>query len=350
MANFKGIVHLSDEQYITLKTNGTITVNGITLTFDENTLYVTPGGVGGVSQTDFDKLVNNQTIINPNSNESILVGSSNAAALTSTQSVIIGKNAKSISKAVAIGYGAMTTDANGGVAIGDYAETEKGVAVGVEADSIGESVAIGNSAETVASESIAIGGTQSNPALAFGTNGNIQIGGGTNETNNTVQVANDNIYNYQTHTLTVQNAQVGGNPVLTLKSEVLTANNFYTFVKNKADNNRMCYLIVEQNVSTPIEMTFYKLQSSSAISSSTSPTYPFNKATWHYSGGYYVDFTHGDSDSIYKLHMSSSGISVSGTAKVVSSNSLSIGTTFGSIDVTESFTNGNITITAYYWG
>lgn len=42
MANFKGIVYLTNEQYTTLQTNGTITVGDVTLTYDENTLYVTP--------------------------------------------------------------------------------------------------------------------------------------------------------------------------------------------------------------------------------------------------------------------------------------------------------------------
>jgi sugar lactone lactonase YvrE len=42
MANFTGIVYLTEGQFTTLKNNGTITVNGITLNYDENTLYVTP--------------------------------------------------------------------------------------------------------------------------------------------------------------------------------------------------------------------------------------------------------------------------------------------------------------------
>lgn len=41
MATFKGIVKLTEEQYNTLKTNGTITVGETTVNYDENTLYVT---------------------------------------------------------------------------------------------------------------------------------------------------------------------------------------------------------------------------------------------------------------------------------------------------------------------
>lgn len=194
MANFKGIVYLTDEQYTTLKDTGTIAVGGITLTYDENTLYVTPDTAqpSGVSQEDFNKLLNNTTIIMPNANESVLLGSNNAAALLATQSVIIGKNAKTVNKGVAIGYGAMTTVTDGGVAVGDYAETENGVAVGKEADSIGESIAIGNFAETSA-------------------NNSIQLGEGTNTTDNTLQIFDDNIYNHNTHTLTVQNVELNGN-------------------------------------------------------------------------------------------------------------------------------------------
>ena len=41
MANLKGVVQLTETQYNILKTNGTITVDGTTVTFDENALYVT---------------------------------------------------------------------------------------------------------------------------------------------------------------------------------------------------------------------------------------------------------------------------------------------------------------------
>ena len=41
MASLKGVVQLTESQYNILKTNGTITVDGTTVTFDENALYVT---------------------------------------------------------------------------------------------------------------------------------------------------------------------------------------------------------------------------------------------------------------------------------------------------------------------
>lgn len=211
--DFDGAVNLSQEQYDTLVQYGSISVGGQTIIFDNNKIYITPDTApdlsGDVSQlrTDVDGIINNTTIIKPNANESILVGSQNAAALTSTQSVIIGKNAKAVSKGVAIGYDAMTTVANGGVAVGDYAETENGVAIGREAEALGDGVAIGNFAET--EDGIAIGGNETTPAQALAS-GSIQIGGGTNNTANTVQIVNDNIYNYNTHTLAVQNIELNG--------------------------------------------------------------------------------------------------------------------------------------------
>lgn len=42
MANSKQIVYLSQSQYAELIANGTITVNGVTVTYDENDIYVTP--------------------------------------------------------------------------------------------------------------------------------------------------------------------------------------------------------------------------------------------------------------------------------------------------------------------
>ena len=42
MADYlNGIVYLSTENYATLKANGTLTVNGTTYTYDQNTLYIT---------------------------------------------------------------------------------------------------------------------------------------------------------------------------------------------------------------------------------------------------------------------------------------------------------------------
>ena len=42
---FKGVVYLTEEQYRELKTNGTITVGDLSLTYDEDTLYITPDNI-----------------------------------------------------------------------------------------------------------------------------------------------------------------------------------------------------------------------------------------------------------------------------------------------------------------
>ena len=48
MANLGKVVYLTDAQYQTLVTNGSITVGGVTVTYSENDLYVTPAQTGGV--------------------------------------------------------------------------------------------------------------------------------------------------------------------------------------------------------------------------------------------------------------------------------------------------------------
>ena len=60
MNNFTGIVYLTEEQYVELKTNGTITVGDVTIVFDENTLYVTDDIINFndfVKKEDLDILV-----------------------------------------------------------------------------------------------------------------------------------------------------------------------------------------------------------------------------------------------------------------------------------------------------
>ena len=42
MANLKNVIYISNEDYETLVTTGTVTIGGTTLTYDENNLYITP--------------------------------------------------------------------------------------------------------------------------------------------------------------------------------------------------------------------------------------------------------------------------------------------------------------------
>lgn len=42
MANLKNVIYLTNEDYETLVTTGTVIIDGETLTYDENNLYITP--------------------------------------------------------------------------------------------------------------------------------------------------------------------------------------------------------------------------------------------------------------------------------------------------------------------
>ena len=42
MGNLKEVIYLSNEDYSTLVANGSVTIDGNTLVYDENSLYITP--------------------------------------------------------------------------------------------------------------------------------------------------------------------------------------------------------------------------------------------------------------------------------------------------------------------
>jgi hypothetical protein len=42
MGNLKNVIYLSNNDYATLVNTGTITIDGTTLTYDEDNLYITP--------------------------------------------------------------------------------------------------------------------------------------------------------------------------------------------------------------------------------------------------------------------------------------------------------------------
>lgn len=139
-------------------------------------------GGSGVSQEDFDKLVNNEVQINNN-------GTFKAG----------GANVNSVgSNFIAIGNGAKTERDGGAIAIGNKANVRGS-----------SGIAIGNKAEVSGSSGIAIGGSGAYSTYADGSQ-SIQIGYGRNNKNNTLQVYADNIYNHSTHTLTVQNIELNG--------------------------------------------------------------------------------------------------------------------------------------------
>lgn len=42
MSNLNQIVYLTEVQYLELMNNGSVTVNGVTVTYNENDIYITP--------------------------------------------------------------------------------------------------------------------------------------------------------------------------------------------------------------------------------------------------------------------------------------------------------------------
>lgn len=146
--------------------------------------------IQGVSQEDFDKLVNNVTYITDES------GGFSAGKIneTSKGSINIGNN--------------NTTRYTTGIAIGsNILSTDNAIIIGQSSSSQRESVVIGNNSTAGTFSNAVVIGNRSRA-----TSNSIQLGKGTNTTSNSFQVFDDNIYKADTHTLTVQNAEINGTP------------------------------------------------------------------------------------------------------------------------------------------
>jgi hypothetical protein len=118
------------------------------------------------------------------------------AQSTGTQSISIGKDTTSGDYGNSIG--SESKSLNFGVSIGYRADTYSGVAIGNNATS-GMGVAIGRNAKTTHPEG--------------GRVDAIQLGTGTNSTEKSLQVYGDNIYNANSHTLTVKNIELDGEDI-----------------------------------------------------------------------------------------------------------------------------------------
>ena len=135
-----------------------------------------------VTLEEYNKLVNNETQIKPNSNQSFITG---------------GARQSDTKESIVIGYGAHGGDLQ-----------EQNVVIGASARAINASqqTAIGMDADC--------NGGRYGVALGYASHSwqpkAIQVGYGTNNTENTLQVYDDNIYNHHTHTLTVQNIELNG--------------------------------------------------------------------------------------------------------------------------------------------
>lgn len=170
------------EDLADLEISGGVDLSGII-----ERIEVLENNPGGVSQTDFDNLKNNVTQI-VDSNNTFRAG---------------GADTRTMYNAVCIGYNSVVKGTMG-IAIGDR----------TEATSMG-AIAIGSGSYAYERQSIAIGDDAN--SHAYGT---IQLGKGTNRTANTLQVFDDNIYNHDTHTLTVQNIELNGVDLHSIFSKV----------------------------------------------------------------------------------------------------------------------------------
>lgn len=155
------------------------------------------------AQDIFD-ILNNIKIISPADGEtaSLFMGSFTDTIISNnrgaTRGTAIGNNAKIRNYGTAIGN--LSDAGNQGVAVGrDAASSDYGVAIGYYSSGAA-GVAVGHSARGYNIYSVAVGRN-----AKADNNGAIQIGYGTNTTENSVQFRGDNIYNIGTHTLTVQN-------------------------------------------------------------------------------------------------------------------------------------------------
>lgn len=136
--------------------------------------------IQGVSQEDFNSLVNNETQI-ATSSKGLKIGGGDCI---NANAVSIGNNSYASSSGTALGY---------------HAKCHGYLALGRGAESRNSSLAFGINATANASHSI-----------HFNTN---ITGSHSNEIENSFQIDDDNIYKTDTHTLTVNNIEQNGNPV-----------------------------------------------------------------------------------------------------------------------------------------
>ena len=198
---------------------------GENITIDENNVISANGG--GTSD-ELNKVINNETIIGPISeNKALLIGKGAAIYGSENSQTILGNLAQANVNSVAIGNAASAIGGTS-VAVGEQSKAEKSL-----------SVAIGYSSSATGRRNIAIGhnakATAGDTDTGYTNHNAIQIGAGTNNTDNTLKIFGDNIYNHSTHTLTVNNIELNGNDLaksLAEKQNTLTAGDNITIVDN----------------------------------------------------------------------------------------------------------------------
>ena len=93
MANLKNVIYLSNEDYETLVSTGTVTIEGQTLTYDENNVYITPDKLasqtedGLMSAADKSKLdgLDDSNLVHKTGNETIIGAKTFSVAPTFSQ-------------------------------------------------------------------------------------------------------------------------------------------------------------------------------------------------------------------------------------------------------------------------
>lgn len=209
--------------------------------YSDNKEVATVDQIGDNSK--LDDVINNEIQIK-SKGSNFRAGSAKESTSSLTGTVAIGNSADaSANYATSVGYGAKAggnavtigNQANGStnsVTIGNLAQnTSDGVSIGNRSSNTGSGVTIGNSSKTTSGSSIGYESYSSSgvsigyksaagEGVSIGYNANvknngttaspkyinaIQIGTGTNEKEKSLQVYGDNIYDANTHTLTVQN-------------------------------------------------------------------------------------------------------------------------------------------------
>ena len=276
----------------------------------------------GVSQEEFDNLLSNKTQIRSNGYNNLLMGNAKEK-LTSltTYAVAVGGNASVHSN---------------GVAIGHSAKTEKGSGVAIGYNSI-------------------VNSTKS-----------IQLGTGTNNTDNSVQFFDDNIYNHNTHTLTVQNIELNGEDLAsklgnasgggkTLKSQEFRDDTWRAFANEKLANNSLEMLTMLSTLGRNTNVTQYTLSPDTFGSTSVSASvitqnqkYYFRPVTYNtgYNTGYLHCHTYGYT---YHLYTGSNTLYLSYPYySDTSYGTKGLTYRYGSYDFS-SILGEYLTITIYYW-
>lgn len=174
------------------------------------------GSTGGASQEELNKLSERITVLE---NEEPEVTQEELNELSDRVTVLEGNNSDSTGGVNQEELNELSERVSAleakpeGVSKETYDElvNKYNVKLGKSSQAVNNSVAIGGEAKCVATTNAIAIGTQ---AVAKGTS-SIQLGGGTNTINKSLQIYSDNIYNQNTHTLTVQNIELNGEDLAT---------------------------------------------------------------------------------------------------------------------------------------